>query len=64
MKIGKIISIQQPQIHTKLNSQNNKKQNKKKKKDSDLSFEEVQNLMQHSSYKRTKGGAIRQVKFK
>ena len=61
MKIGKIISIQQPQIHTKLNQNS---QNKNKKKESDLSFRDVEELMQHSSYKRTKGGAIRQVKFK
>ncbi|AJE09474.1 hypothetical protein [Clostridium botulinum] len=61
MKVGKIIEIQQPGMHKKLNK--NRKQNKKKSrrgKKEDLSFSDVMDLMSHDSYCRGKGGSIKQ----
>ncbi|WP_460285204.1 hypothetical protein [Clostridium botulinum] len=62
MRIEKILKTQQPSTHKQLNKnkkQNNKKRRRGKKKE-DLSFSDVMELMQHDSYKRTKGGAIKQ----
>ncbi|APQ95682.1 hypothetical protein [Clostridium botulinum] len=65
MKVGKIIETQQPGIHKQLNK--NRKQNKKKsrrgKKEENLSFSDVMELMRHDSYKRCKGGAIKQMSW-
>ncbi|HDK7138920.1 TPA: hypothetical protein PTV74_001392 [Clostridium botulinum] len=64
LKVGKIIETQQPGIHKKLNK--DKKQNKKKSrrgKKEDLSFSDVMELMKHDSYKRCKGGAIKQMSW-
>ncbi|APU61211.1 hypothetical protein HYH82_06650 [Clostridium botulinum] len=61
MKVGKIIEIQQPGMHKKLNK--NRKQNNKKRrrgKKEDLSFSDVMDLMSHDSYSRGKGGSIKQ----
>ncbi|MBO0560245.1 hypothetical protein EXQ37_10960 [Clostridium botulinum] len=61
MKVGKIIETQQPNVHKQLNK--NRKQNKEKRgrgKKEDLFFSDVMELMQHDSYKRCKGGAIKQ----
>ncbi|MBN3361669.1 hypothetical protein CF064_05700 [Clostridium botulinum] len=65
LKVGKIIETQQPGIHKQLNK--NRKQNKKKsrrgKKEENLSFSDVMELMRHDSYKRCKGGAIKQMSW-
>ncbi|KHO36728.1 hypothetical protein DP125_13275 [Clostridium tetani] len=61
MKIGKILKMQQPDIHKQLNK--NRKQNKKKSrggKQEHLSFSDVMELMKHNSYCRGKGGALKQ----
>lgn len=61
LKVGKIIEIQQPGMHKKLNK--NRKQNNKKRrrgKKEDLSFSDVMDLMSHDSYSRGKGGSIKQ----
>ncbi|WP_317817797.1 hypothetical protein [Clostridium tetani] len=61
MKIGKIIKIQQPDIHKQLNK--NRKQKKKKsgrEEQEPLSFSDVMELMKHDSYYRGKGGALKQ----
>ncbi|MCR1166737.1 hypothetical protein NE169_15480 [Clostridium botulinum] len=60
MKVGKIIEIQQPGMHKKLNKnikQNNKKRRRGKKED--LSFSDYVEMMKHDSYRRHKG-ALRQ----
>ncbi|HCL4447572.1 TPA: hypothetical protein N2D04_002636 [Clostridium botulinum] len=61
MRIEKILKIQQPDTHRKLNK--NRKQNNKKcgrGKKEDLSFSDVMDLMSHDSYCRGKGGSIKQ----
>ncbi|NFM72852.1 hypothetical protein FDB95_14950 [Clostridium botulinum] len=60
MRIEKILKIQQPDTHRKLNKnikQNNKKRRRGKKED--LSFSDYVEMMKHDSYKRHKG-ALRQ----
>ncbi|NFD28807.1 hypothetical protein EXN57_02070 [Clostridium botulinum] len=65
LKVGRILETQQPGIHKELNK--DKKQNKKKsrrgKKEENLSFSDVMELMNHDSYKRCKGGAIKQMSW-
>lgn len=58
VRIGEIIKAQQPDIYKRLGQQNNKK--KKQRKDENLSFSDVLELMEHDSYYRAKGGALRQ----
>jgi hypothetical protein len=60
VKVEKIIKSQQPNIHKKLKENSSKKKSKRGKEH--LSFSDVMELMKHSSYKRSKGGAIRQIK--
>ncbi|WP_102400193.1 hypothetical protein [Haloimpatiens massiliensis] len=59
MRIEKILKVQQPREHKQLNE--NRKENKKKsRRGENLSFSDVMELMKHDSYKRGKGGALRQ----
>ena len=61
MRIEKILKTQQPNTHKQLNK--NRKQNNKKRgrgKKEDLSFSDIMDLMSHDSYKRCRGGAIKQ----
>lgn len=57
MKIGQILQEQQPEEFKKLNIECNGKRGSK-----NLSFSDYKKIMSHSCYKRSKGGAIRQVK--
>lgn len=56
-----ILKVKQPDIHKKLNKHIRKKESKSEEKDK-LSFSDIEGLMSNRSYKRGKGGAIRQVK--
>jgi hypothetical protein len=60
IKIGEIISKQQPKTYKKLRK-NKKHKHKKCKNKEYLSFSDVKKLMQHDSYCRH-NGAIRQVR--
>ena len=62
MKVGKILEVQQPDIHKQLtqNGKQNKKKRRRGKREKDLSFSDYMELMKHDSYKRGKGGALRQ----
>lgn len=66
MKIGDIIKANQPGIHNQLNRKQGKAADVKKryKERESLSFSDIEKLMQHDSYTRGKGGAIRQVRYK
>lgn len=59
MKIGEIIERKQPETFKKLQYKKRERHNKEH-----LSFADFEKMMGHSSYKRGKGGAIRQVKYK
>ncbi|HID0814581.1 hypothetical protein [Clostridium botulinum] len=65
MNVGKIIETQQPGIHKQLNKdrQQNNKKRRRGKKEENLSFSDVMELMRHDSYKRCKGGAIKQMSW-
>lgn len=54
LRIGRIIKEKQPREFQKVT--------KGSERDNDLSFEDIEELMRHSSYKRGKGGAVRQVR--
>ncbi|NFQ84168.1 hypothetical protein FDG04_02320 [Clostridium sporogenes] len=56
MRIEKILKTQQPNTHKQLNKDKKRRRGKKE----DLSFSDVMELMQHDSYYRGKGGAIKQ----
>lgn len=59
LRIEKILETQRPKEHKQLNK--NRKENKKKsRRGENLSFSDVMELMKHDSYKRGKGGALRQ----
>lgn len=61
MRIEKILKTQQPNTHKQLNkNQKHKNQKRRRGKKEDLSFSDVMELMQHDSYYRGKGGAIKQ----
>lgn len=59
MQIGKILQEKQPKVYNRLNKQ--KEHSKKRGKKEYLSFNSFKNLMKHDSYRRGRGGAIRQV---
>lgn len=61
LRVGEIIKDHQPKEYNKLNS---RKKHKKNTKVESLSFTEIQQLMGHSSYRRGKGGSMRQVRYK
>lgn len=66
MKIGNIIKENQPDMYQKLQHKRNSKYKKKKERkprEESLSFSDIQYLMGHSSYKRGRNGAIRQVTY-
>ena len=56
MRINEMVKSLQPQVYEKLN----KKQ--QKKTDSNLNTKDIEELMQHSFYRRGRGGAKRQVR--
>lgn len=65
MKIGTIVRNKQPNILNKLHNKKSKYKKRKHRRDKQehLSFSYVQNMMEEGHvYKRTKGGAWRQVK--
>lgn len=67
MKVRNIIKEKQPDIYQKLQHKQNNKHKKKKErkpKEESLSFSDYEKLMGHSSYKRSKGGSLRQVKYR
>ncbi|NEZ47945.1 hypothetical protein FDF74_12210 [Clostridium niameyense] len=61
MKVGKIIEAQQPGVHKNLNRgrKHNRKKSRRGNKEN-LSFSDVMNLMKHDSYRRGRGGSIKQ----
>lgn len=59
MTIGDILKVTQPDIHKKLSKS---RQNKMKNKKDNTSFSDMEKLMGNRSYKRGKGGSIRQVR--
>ncbi|WP_123053130.1 hypothetical protein [Clostridium sp. JN-1] len=60
MKVQKILEVQQSDKHKKLKENNKKKSGRGKQEH--LSFSDILELMKHSSYRRGKGGAIKQVR--
>ena len=56
MKIGTFIKENQPDSYKKL------KRNKSKNKKENLTEKDIKELMHHSSYKRSRRGAIKQVR--
>ncbi len=56
MRINEMVKNQQPQIYEKLS----KKQ--QRKTDLNLNTKDIEELMQHSFYRRGRGGAKRQVR--
>lgn len=58
MIIGKIIKEAQPKEYSKLKKNKKKKHSKQQK----LTERDIKELMGHSSYRRSQGGAIRQVR--
>lgn len=60
MKIGNVIKNNQPDIYINLNKNFKGKKNKKQEK---LTERDIKDLMGTNSYRRGRGGAIRQVGF-
>lgn len=60
MKVGTIVKSSQPEIHKKLNRNNQKPKHKRRDSQEHLSFGDYMELMKHDSYYRGKGGAIKQ----
>lgn len=60
MKVGTIVEANQPEIHKKLNRNNqNHKRKRRDSKEEHLSFHDCMELMKHDSYVRH-NGALRQ----
>lgn len=59
MLIGDILKVEQPDVYNKLSKI---RHDKIKTKKDDSSFSDMEKLMENRSYKRGKGGAIRQVR--
>jgi len=57
VKIGEILREKQPKEYKKLRNEQNTI-----KKHEHFSTREIEELMYHSCYKRSKGGALRQIK--
>lgn len=57
MKIGEVLRGMQPKEYGKLHEKPKKKAEKNTEK---LSFNDVKSLMKHDSYRRGRGGAMRQ----
>ncbi len=67
VRIGSIIKEKQPDMYKKLQLAQNKEHKPKKGRKPEeeyLSFSDIEKLMQHSSYKRGRNGAIRQVRYR
>lgn len=63
VKVGEILKANQAEVYTKLNKKPKRKRGRRGKcplKEDELSFSDYMELMKHDSYKRGKGGALRQ----
>lgn len=59
MKIGNVIKNKQPDIYIDLNKNSKDKKLKKER----LTEKDIKDLMGSNSYRRGRGGAVRQVRF-
>lgn len=59
MKIGTVIKNKQPDIYINLN----KNSKSKKSNEENLTENDIKELMGSNSYRRGRGGAVRQVRF-